>query len=887
MEAHSYKFNPTSYMSPLYENASCAVAKDNETYYRPINSINWDTNEITTICAKDVTIPSDKTKQMLGSFYNQGWPLSPYLHTFFKSPASIQCDNGQNPILSLKWQSVGGKLEPVYQCPADDSLRFAKTQDFTFEDKDLSGYNYNASADQNNKIFVNQSWLNKNNKVFYCPANWYLGKMSGEQLGMNNGYHNIYHWTCGTIYNDYKNNDDVSFQWRYFNNSGSLCMQIITNIKIMVDPADLSVGNYINEHGQYIDFIFVYNLNTNKMTINVKRSKDSEFIDDTAECYILYEPTQIECNYPLTEISIVQFTFDRSNEDVLEMYEKGTLITKLPLCFTNMSMVQDTNLPKFYAVTWITDDGVCNGERIYTQTFKEDSKLVHPTCSRLGYTATQFVDSENSTNVIIAGTPVTRRLVIRPVFKPVQYVIKFNNDTSDFEYIQCQGTFNTTASLGEVLVDSKIPTCQGDGVIFNGWTDPDKRKAGERSVVGDMMYYPSVTYPDYKLIFTVPDKVKCRTECNARTINRRNPIGALPVPSKPAHTFKGWYYDDSTFTKPVHSTDKLIKDTTVYPKFVETVWTVNFIAPNGATITPVKSMHFNNGKTLQMDFKASLPNYTFTGFYQITDDDVLTTTQAKKSTAVYKDMVFTAVFKDAAGNKIYKKYSEAKAAGEITTNTDDTDTGYIPSDHINGGEDDNNNDDTPAPDATVQQPPANDETTNGGSTSGGSTNTSGSTNNGSQTNASYCPADAGWPKTESGKTASQACPSGYTGNIVRTCENGLWKNEDRTNCTRVDEVVYCPADADFPQTNVGQTAEIACPQGTTGKRTRKCNTDGKWGNEDITKCIKDDKSTTESSTMMYIIIGVVIAVIIVIVLFMGKRGGKTVIVQQPMGFAGM
>ena len=849
MEAQSYKFEPTSYLSPLYENASCAVVEDNETTYRPINSINWDTNEITTICAKDVTIPSDKTKQIRGSF-NKLWPLSPYLHTFFKSKTSIQCDNGQNPILSLKWQSVGGKLEPLYQCPADDSLRFAKTQDFTYEDKDLSGYNYNANAEQNNKIFVNQSWLNKNNKVFYCPANWYLGKMSGQQLGLNNGYHNVYHWTCGTIYNDYKNSDGVSFQWRYFNNSGSLCMQIITNIKIMVDPADLSVGNYINEHGQYIDFIFVYNLETNKMSINVKRSNDSEYTDVTAECYILDEPTQIECNYPLTDISIVQFTFDRSNEDVLEMYEKGTLITKLPLCFTNMSMVQDTNLPKFYAVTWITDDGVCNGERIYTQTFKEDSKLVHPTCSRLGYTATQFVDSENSTNVIIAGTPVTRRLVIRPVFKPVQYVIKFNNDTSDFEYIQCQGTFNTTASLGEVLVDSKIPTCQGDGVIFNGWTDPDKRKAGERSVVGDMMYYPSVTYPDYKLIFTVPDKVKCRTECNARTINRRNPIGALPVPSKPAYTFKGWYYDDA-FTKPVHSTDKLIKDTTVYPKFTETVWTINFIAPDGSTITPVKSIQLKNGETLQVDFKASLPNYTFTGFYQITDNDVLTTTQAKKSTKIYKDMVFTAVFKDANGNKIHKKYSEAKAAGEITTNTDDNNTGYIPEENTNDNpQTDNDNPATP-------------------STTGTNTSTTPSTN----TN----PNNPATPSTTGTNTST-------TQNNNRAPSTTGTNTNPNTNTTSTP--TFCSADAGFPQTNVGQTAEIACPTGT-GKRTRKCNTGGVWGNEDISKCI-DDKSTTESSssTMMYIIIGVVIVVIIVIVLFMGK-GGKTVVVQQPMGFAGM
>ena len=109
-----------------------------------------------------------------------------------------------------------------------------------------------------------------------------------------------------------------------------------------------------------------------------------------------------------------------------------------------------------------------------------------------------------------------------------------------------------------------------------------------------------------------------------------------------------------------------------------------------------------------------------------------------------------------------------------------------------------------------------------------------------------------------------------------------------TNPSTTSTPTFCSTDAGFPQTDVGQTAEIACPQGTTGKRTRKCNTGGVWGNEDISKCTKDDKSTTESSssTMMYIIIGVVIVVIIVIVLFMGK-GGKTVVVQQPMGFTGM
>ena len=862
MEAHSYKFEPTSYLSPLYENASCAITKGNETYYRPMNSINWDTDEITTLCAKDANIQSEKTKTMRGSFYNQGWALNSELHRFFVGPSSIQCDNGNNPILSLKWETKKGKFEPVYQCPADDSLRFAKTKDFSWTDEEISNFDINASSETNNKRFVNQSWLNKNSKVFFCPTDWYLGKMSGGIQGFDGKYHNVYKWTCGTIYNDY-DNGDASFKWRYFTNNGSLCMQIITNIKIMVDPSDVSVNDFISENGQYIDFIFVYNLATNKMTINAKTSNDDVYVDVTNDCYIRNTAKTIECNYPLTEISIVQFTFDKSDEDIIEMYENGTLITKLPMYFTNMTMVQDTTLPKFYPVTWTTTYGDCNGTKLYTKTFEEGSELVHPTCSRLGFKATRFVESGNSSNIIIAGTPVTRRMIIEPVFEAVQYTVTFDNNTSDFAYIQCDGSFNTTASLNEVIASSKIPTCKGDGVIFKGWYDADKRKAGVNGIAGDITYLPSVEYPDYKLIFNVPEYVSCRECKNTKTFNRRNPIGALPIPFKDGYTFKGWYYDNA-FTKPVHSTDKLVKDTTVYPRFVESVWTVNFIAPNGATITPYKSLQVKDAQTIGRmanNITASLPNYTLKGFYQISNDDVLSTTKLKSSIAVYNDMVFTAVFEDASGNTTYKKYSEAKAAGEITTNTDDSDTGYIPEENTNGSNDSNDNNGS-NDNNDNHQPSNNPATPLTPSPSTPSTNTN--------------------PNNNRPNRAPSTTGTGTNPNNNRTPSTPSTNINPSTTSTPT----YCLADAGFPQTDVGQTAEIACPKGT-GKRTRKCNTGGVWGNEDISKCT-DDKSTTESSssTMMYIIIGVVIVVIIVIVLFMGK-GGKTVVVQQPMGFAGM
>lgn len=41
-------------------------------------------------------------------------------------------------------------------------------------------------------------------------------------------------------------------------------------------------------------------------------------------------------------------------------------------------------------------------------------------------------------------------------------------------------------------------------------------------------------------------------------------------------------------------------------------------------------------------------------------------------------------------------------------------------------------------------------------------------------------------------------------------------------------ITYCPADADWPQTNIGETVELSCPSGMIGRRVRLCREDGSW-----------------------------------------------------------
>lgn len=831
MDTSTNVFEPSSYLSPLYENASCATAQGGYTYYRPINTINWDTDTITTRCANDAKIQSENTNDILG--WKNGWPLNSYLHTFFTNNSTIQCDNGQNPILSLKWTTENGKFTPQYRCPANDSLRFAQTKEYTYIDPSLSSFNVDEGADKNNKRFVDQTWLNKNQNVFNCPNNWYLGKMQGAVQGFNKNYHNIYKWTCGTLYNDYTNDDDVVFQWRYFNNNGDLCMRIITNIKIIADSNDQTVHEYIKDNGNYIDFDFVYNITTNTMTITAKTEKSDSFVDVTELCYIANSQNTIECNFPLTEISIVQFTFNKGNNDVVDMYETGTTITDLPMYFTSITMLQDTTLPKIYAVTWYTGNsgGRCNDQISYTKTFVEGDPIVHPNCAKLGHTATRYTEM-NTDNIIATGTPVTKRLYIEPTFEPVQYNITFNNDTSDFEYIACEGTYSTTASLNEVLAPSKIPTCDGEGVDFLGWTDADNRKAGDSTVVGDMIYNPSVNYPNYTLTFNVPTGVSCRECLSARILNRRDSIGVLPVPAKEGNTFKGWFYDTS-FTKPVQSTDKLTKSVTIYPKFEITRWSVNIIKPDNATLSPpIDFYELEDGRTISTLPSATLTNHTFQGLFQIYSNDILATKKWTKSTPVYDNVVLTAVFKDTNGNSVYKKYSEASDLKGNTSSNNVTSSGAS---NIASSASSSASSSTTASTTTINNIANNISNTVMPSSSGTSSSTSNNANNAASTT-----------NTTANATASPA--------------------------------TYCPADAGWPQTNIGITSELSCPNGVNGIRKRTCGANGVWGNEDITGCTKSSESAEESTTKnttMYIIIGIIIAIIIVVMLFMSRRSGQS------------
>lgn len=144
-----------------------------------------------------------------------------------------------------------------------------------------------------------------------------------------------------------------------------------------------------------------------------------------------------------------------------------------------------------------------------------------------------------------------------------------------------------------------------------------------------------------------------------------------------------------------------------------------------------------------------------------------------------------------------------------------------------------------------------------------------------------CPADGDWPVTNTGRTASKSCPTGYAGTVTRVCSDGQWK-EPVSNCSKIAEITYCPAVAStattlaWPKTEQSKTATQKCPSGYTGTVTRVCNADGTWNTEQR-KCTEEtvfDKLNNLGSIsiggtdiyLWYIIIAFIVFIVLLLII---------------------
>ena len=885
METKSINVNNTSKDSFLKTQADCSVNQGGYTIYKPINKITWGDDKINLKCGNSFKTKNIKT--LRGP--SRGYPWNQYLYMYFINGAKAICDN--EPLLGMKFiTDSNGKYSIEYICPNDDSMKFSQVKDYQYKDLEKSSYSSterNVSIQNNN--FIDNEWLQNTQKVYSCPNNWFLSKIGGSTRYEGTLVYNNYDWTCGTFYNDYKNSDGAEFQWRYYKEAEDIYIQVLTNAMITTMFNDDSLQDFA---GSTIYFDIRYNITKNVVSVMYKieyEGDDSPYVDGTTYCHIENKSNSIEINFPLTELSIIQIIFTRGDFTIFD--DTTAELNKLPLCFSKMTIVQDTNLPKIFTIMYDTssDSGAtCNNEKQYVKKYTEGTPIgSHANCFKLGHTATYFVDKSTG-NVIDTNYIVDGNMTLVPHFEANRYNIKFINNNDG---LVCSGKTQITASLNEPLSD--IPECSGTGMFFTGWFDNDNRKAtSDTRVVGDMIFYTNVEYPTFKLIYVTDSDVVCSDCINYKLLKAYEEIGKLPEPYLEGKEFVGWYYDNA-FTLPVKETDKIVKDTFIYPYFEKSKIKVFFIIPDGATINPnIKYKEIISGKTINPLPTCTKTGATFKGWYKITETNL--GQKCNVLTPFTNETVLTAVF-DVNGTNVYKTYQEALNMGDLDTTSVSSSTSGLTgvltsssSSTTSSSSGVNTSSSTSVSSSSgvstgvstgVSSSSSSSVSTSvssstsssvlTGVSSSSSSSTSGSTSGltgvstggltGVLTSSStsgltsgstikYCAEDDIWPTTNSNKTVEIGCPINYIGKQSRTCDsNGEWKDVNSSGC-----IMQCPADGDWDATEVNKTAEI-----TSGDciLTRECGSDGKWGD------VQTDCGNSKVMPIILLIIGVIFILI--------------------------
>ena len=885
METKSINVNNTSKDSFLKTQADCSVNQGGYTIYKPINKITWGDDKINLKCGNSFKTKNIKT--LRGP--SRGYPWNQYLYMYFINGAKAICDN--EPLLGMKFiTDSNGKYSIEYICPNDDSMKFSQVKDYQYKDLEKSSYSSterNVSIQNNN--FIDNEWLQNTQKVYSCPNNWFLSKIGGSTRYEGTLVYNNYDWTCGTFYNDYKNSDGAEFQWRYYKEAEDIYIQVLTNAMITTMFNDDSLQDFA---GSTIYFDIRYNITKNVVSVMYKieyEGDDSPYVDGTTYCHIENKSNSIEINFPLTELSIIQIIFTRGDFTIFD--DTTAELNKLPLCFSKITIVQDTNLPKIFTIMYDTssDSGAtCNNEKQYVKKYTEGTPIgSHANCFKLGHTATYFVDKSTG-NVIDTNYIVDGNMTLVPHFEANRYNIKFINNNDG---LVCSGKTQITASLNEPLSD--IPECSGTGMFFTGWFDNDNRKAtSDTRVVGDMIFYTNVEYPTFKLIYVTDSDVVCSDCINYKLLKAYEEIGKLPEPYLEGKEFVGWYYDNA-FTLPVKETDKIVKDTFIYPYFEKSKIKVFFIIPDGATINPnIKYKEIISGKTINPLPTCTKTGATFKGWYKITETNL--GQKCNVLTPFTNETVLTAVF-DVNGTNVYKTYQEALNMGDLDTTSVSSSTSGLTgvltsssSSTTSSSSGVNTSSSTSVSSSsgvstgvsTGVSSSSSSSVSTGvssstsssvltGVSSSSSSSTSGSTSGltgvstggltGVLTSSStsgltsgstikYCAEDDIWPTTNSNKTVEIGCPINYIGKQSRTCDsNGEWKDVNSSGC-----IMQCPADGDWDATEVNKTAEI-----TSGDciLTRECGSDGKWGD------VQTDCGNSKVMPIILLIIGVIFILI--------------------------
>ena len=288
--------------------------------------------------------------------------------------------------------------------------------------------------------------------------------------------------------------------------------------------------------------------------------------------------------------------------------------------------------------------------------------------TRKGYTQVGWATVDGGEKVYGFEDVYTQNeaLTLYPVWNANQYTVTFDS-TGGSEVI----TKTIEVTYGEPLGDMPVP--KREGYVFLGWYDAlvGGKCYGDSDGKSTSPYDKDVSITLYAQWAEAPSRMVYFNTCGGtmtgpvEVLHKLNtPIAKPDNPTKPGHTFNGWY-TDSALTQAWNFDDWVTGELKLYAGWTVNQYTITFDTNGGSEIAPITQDY---GTAITAPANPTREGYTFLGW----DKAIPATMPAENMTitAKWKVNQYTITFDTAGGSAvapITQNYGTAITAPESPT----------------------------------------------------------------------------------------------------------------------------------------------------------------------------------------------------------------------------
>ena len=252
--------------------------------------------------------------------------------------------------------------------------------------------------------------------------------------------------------------------------------------------------------------------------------------------------------------------------------------------------------------------------------------------TRTGYTQTGWSTVDGGEKVYGFEDVYTQNeaLTLYPVWNANQYTVTFDS-TGGSEVI----TKTIDVTYGEPLGDMPVP--KREGYVFLGWYDAlvGGKCYGDSDGKSTSPYDKDVSITLYAQWAEAPSRMVYFNTCGGtmtgpvEVLHKLNtPIAKPDNPTKPGHTFNGWY-TDSALTQAWNFDDWVTGELKLYAGWTVNQYTITFDTAGGSTVAPITQDY---GTAITVPSSPTREGYTFIGW----DKEIPATMPAENMTITAK-----------------------------------------------------------------------------------------------------------------------------------------------------------------------------------------------------------------------------------------------------------